>query len=87
MVRHYYERHQDYQAAVQSAREAIESADRAETLYYEGIGRPHDPKGYIMADRRRSAATDHQRMRDELTEAIRHLEDALNAWAPDGDAA
>lgn len=83
MVRHYYERHQDYQAAVQVAREAIEAADRAETLYYEGIGRGHDPKGYLMAERRRSAEQDYSRMREELLEAILHLGDALNAWAPD----
>ena len=79
-MKHYWQRHEDYRAAILAAREALDAAERAEQTYYGIVIQGHDPKAYIMSEREQSAARLADRAIEETTEAVAHLADALRAW-------
>ena len=80
MVKHYWQRHEDFRAAILAAREALDAAERAEETYYGIVVQPHQPKAYIMAEREQSAARLADRAIEETLEAAGHLADAIGAW-------
>jgi len=80
MVKHYWERHEDFKAALQAAREALDAAERAEEAYYGAVSKPHNPHAYLQAQYEQHRLDKKSRVMNEFYEATCHLKDALRAW-------
>lgn len=80
MVKHYWERHEDFKAALLAAREALDAAERAEEAYYGAVSKPHNPRAYMQAQNEQDCRNKKIRVMNEVSECVQHLGDAIRSW-------
>jgi antibiotic biosynthesis monooxygenase (ABM) superfamily enzyme len=80
MVKHPWERHEDFKAALLAAREALDAAERAESVYYETVCKTESKVAWLYEQSREALIRRKERVMNEFYEATCHLKDALRAW-------
>ena len=80
MVKHYWERHEDFKAALLAAREALDAAERAEKAYFQTVSRADSNVAWLREQSGEALRNKKSRVVKEFYEAACHLKDALRAW-------
>lgn len=80
MVKHPWERHEDFKAALLAAREALDAAERAELAYYETVSKPESKVAWLHEQSREGLMRHKVKVMNEVYESVQHLKDAIGSW-------